>query len=231
MTAMVQRGCDWQHWNWRGDLVAMSDAAGALTPVVLTNAFGESVSGERAVYDCNGAWLYRNELVEVGGLMQVGVRWYDPYTGRFLQQDPWLGDIYAPLTLNAYAYCVNDPLQYVDPSGKQSVYHPGLGRYVLLGIGDPDWYPPVVPIFDTPSVGLQFSLGIDFGVKLIIDEKGFGIELELELGPLCVSTVFRGFEGNPVLPGAYLPPVRYNPGNGRWEVVVGGIHGPGVVFP
>lgn len=34
MTAMVQRGCDWQHWNWRGDLVATSDATGTLTPAV-----------------------------------------------------------------------------------------------------------------------------------------------------------------------------------------------------
>jgi hypothetical protein len=29
-----------------------------------------------------------------------------------------LGSIYAPLTLNAYGYCVNDPLQWVDPSGR-----------------------------------------------------------------------------------------------------------------
>ncbi len=42
------------------------------------------------------------------GLVQVGVRWYDPYTGGFLQQDPWLGSVYDPLTLNGYAYCVND---------------------------------------------------------------------------------------------------------------------------
>jgi len=71
----------------------------------------------RQVYDWNGAWLYRNELTETGGLVQVGVRWYDPYTGRFLQQDPWLGSLYAPLTLNAYGYCVNDPVNAVDPSG------------------------------------------------------------------------------------------------------------------
>jgi len=51
--------------------------------------------------------------------MKVGVRWYDPYTGRFLQQDGWLGDIYAPLTLNAYAYCINNPVKYMDPSGRK----------------------------------------------------------------------------------------------------------------
>jgi hypothetical protein len=51
-------------------------------------------------------------------LVKVGVRWYDPAVGRFLQQDPWLGSPYAPLTLNAYAYCVNDSVNAVDPSGK-----------------------------------------------------------------------------------------------------------------
>ena len=66
----------------------------------------------------NGAWLYRNELAESGGLVQVGVRWYDPAIGRFLQQDPWLGSVYAPLTLNAYAYCVNDPINAADPDGE-----------------------------------------------------------------------------------------------------------------
>ncbi|GBC93858.1 hypothetical protein HRbin15_02360 [bacterium HR15] len=72
----------------------------------------------RQVYDWNGAWLYRNELTEAGGLVKVGVRWYDPVVGRFLQQDPWLGSVYAPRTLNGYAYCLNDPVNAVDPSGE-----------------------------------------------------------------------------------------------------------------
>ncbi len=58
----------------------------------------------------------------------MGVRWYDPYTGRFLQQDPWLGSVSVPLTLNAYAYCVNDPMNAVDPSG-------AIPLIVVIGIG------------------------------------------------------------------------------------------------
>ncbi len=106
----------YQHWNLRGDLVAQSDRGGAFSPAPITDASGDWVSGNRQVYDWNGAWGYRNELL-TGGLVKVGVRWYDPVVGRFLQQDPWLGDIYEPLTLNAYAYCVNDPINAVDPDG------------------------------------------------------------------------------------------------------------------
>ena len=100
----------------RGNLAATSSPMGAYSPTPLTDAFGDLVSGTRQTYDWNGAWGYRNEAL-TGGLQKVGVRWYDPTVGRFLQQDPWLGSIYAPLTLNAYGYCVNDPVNAVDPTG------------------------------------------------------------------------------------------------------------------
>jgi RHS repeat-associated protein len=109
-------GTEFKPWNLRGDLVATSSPTGACSPAPLTDAFGDTVAGARQTYDWNGAWGYRNEAL-TGGLQKVGVRWYDPALGRFLQQDPWLGSIYAPLTLNAYGYCVNDSLGYFDALG------------------------------------------------------------------------------------------------------------------
>jgi RHS repeat-associated protein len=109
---------EYKHWNLRSDLAATSSPTGAYSPAPITDAFGDLVAGNRQTYDWNGAWGYRNEAL-TGGLQKVGVRWYDPTVGRFLQQDPWLGSIYAPLTLNAYGYCVNDPVNAVDPSGEQ----------------------------------------------------------------------------------------------------------------
>ena len=121
-SAMYQQvssaGAEFKHWSLRGDLVATSDSSSGFTAAPLTDAFGGSVNDDmRPTYDWNGAWGYRNEAL-TGGLQKVGVRWYDPAVGRFLQQDPWLGSIYAPLTLNAYGYCVNDPIQMVDPEGE-----------------------------------------------------------------------------------------------------------------
>jgi RHS repeat-associated protein len=110
---------EYKHWNLRGDLAATSSPTGAYAPAPITDAFGDLVAGNRQTYDWNGAWGYRNEAL-TGGLQKVGVRWYDPAVGRFLQQDPWLGSIYAPLTLNAYGYCVNDPVNAVDPTGMWS---------------------------------------------------------------------------------------------------------------
>ncbi len=127
----------YQHWSVRGDLVAQSGSGGAFSPAPITDAFGDWVSGTRQVYDWNGAWGYRNELL-TGGLVKVGVRWYDPVVGRFLQQDPWLGSVYAPLTLNAYAYCLNDPVNMVDPRGEAIVgiiIAVGVGVAIGVGIG------------------------------------------------------------------------------------------------
>jgi RHS repeat-associated protein len=109
---------EYKHWSLRGDLAATSSPTGAYAPATITDSFGDTVAGARQTYDWNGAWGYRNEAL-TGGLQKVGVRWYDPTVGRFLQQDPWLGSIYAPLTLNAYGYCVNDPVNAVDPNGMQ----------------------------------------------------------------------------------------------------------------
>ncbi len=91
-------GTEFKHWNLRGDLAAKSTASGAYVPAPLRDAFGDLVSGVRKTYDWNGLWGYRNEPFS-GGLEKVGVRWYDPAVGRFLQVDPWLGDIYQPRTL------------------------------------------------------------------------------------------------------------------------------------
>ena len=113
---LLQRGGVSQYWTWRGDLAATASVGEPVQRAPVFDAFGDLVSGSPEVYAWNGAWGYRNEAL-AGGLQKVGVRWYDPTAGRFLQQDPWLGSIYAPLTLNAYGYCVNDSVNAVDPSG------------------------------------------------------------------------------------------------------------------
>jgi RHS repeat-associated protein len=115
---LTQRGNTYQHWSWQGDLVATADSSGNTTPAPVSDAFGDFVNGTLDVYAWNGGWGYRNEA-NTGGLQKVGVRWYDSAVGRFLQKDPWLGSVGYPLTLNAYGYCVNEPVGMVDPSGEK----------------------------------------------------------------------------------------------------------------
>jgi RHS repeat-associated protein len=150
---------EYKHWNLRGDLAATSSPTGAYSPAPITDAFGDTIAGARPTYDWNGAWGYRNETL-TGGLQKVGVRWYDPTVGRFLQQDPWLGSIYAPLTLNAYGYCVNDPVQMVDPSGMIAIAVGVVGGLILDEVIERGPKAPLAP----PEGPLNPAHGIGVGM-------------------------------------------------------------------
>jgi len=44
-------------------------------------------------------------------------RQYDPHIARFTARDPVFGKFREPLTLHVYLYCLNDPINRVDPEG------------------------------------------------------------------------------------------------------------------
>jgi len=51
------------------------------------------------------------------GLYYYGARYYDPEIGRFTQPDSYVQAPFDPQSLNRYAYCRNNPLIYIDPTG------------------------------------------------------------------------------------------------------------------
>ena len=61
---------------------------------------------------------------EALGLYFYGARWYDPLLGRFTQADTLIPDPSAPQAFNRYAYTLNNPLRYTDPSGHRWVDPP-----------------------------------------------------------------------------------------------------------
>ena len=50
-------------------------------------------------------------------LMYYNARWYDPALGRFAQADTIIPEPGNPLAWDRYAYSLNNPLYYTDPSG------------------------------------------------------------------------------------------------------------------
>ena len=50
----------------------------------------------------------------------VWARMYSPYLARFNGYDPVLGSFKEPFTLHQYLYCLNDPVNRVDPAGEFS---------------------------------------------------------------------------------------------------------------
>lgn len=61
------------------------------------------------------------------GLYNYNARLYDPVIGRFLSADTVIPDFSDPQDLDRYAYCGNNPLKSVDPSG-----HFSFGRFFKI---------------------------------------------------------------------------------------------------
>jgi RHS repeat-associated protein len=74
---------------------------------------------------------------EATGLDYAVNRFYSPQQGRFTQVDPiemGAASLSAPQTLNMYAYCGNDPVNFVDPNGLQmSIDWWEIGGFISFG--------------------------------------------------------------------------------------------------
>ena len=67
---------------------------------------------------------FYNEIAYTGGiydestsLYYLNARYYNPEDARFITQDTYRGEINEPSSLHLYAYCDNNPINYVDPTG------------------------------------------------------------------------------------------------------------------
>ncbi len=58
-----------------------------------------------------------HESVDIANLIHMGGRLYDPRMARFLSADPIIQDPFNTQNLNRYSYVLNNPMNYVDPTG------------------------------------------------------------------------------------------------------------------
>ena len=67
-------------------------------------------------------------------------RYYDPNTCRFINADSYVSTGQGILGHNMFAYCNNNPVMYVDPTGEVACTMVSLDHEVL-GDGSSDWQP------------------------------------------------------------------------------------------
>ncbi len=56
------------------------------------------------------------------GLYKFGTRYYNPGFGRWSQQDLVRGHLADPTSLNRYLYAGDDPVNFTDPSGAETLF-------------------------------------------------------------------------------------------------------------
>ena len=120
----------------RGSTSSLIDDGGIAAAAYTYDEFGNTTIRAGADFDnelCYTGQVYDKET----GLYYYNARFYDPEDGRFLAQDTYRGENMEPDTLHLYAYCANNPVNYVDPSGHSSVptWHKKTITYKVRGKG------------------------------------------------------------------------------------------------
>ena len=105
--------------NLQGDVLGIYDDCGNLLGSYLYDARGKILAQSTNNILSVNPFRYRGYYYDTEtSLYYLNTRYYDPETGRFISPDST--DYLDPVAingLNLYAYCGNNPVMYVDPSG------------------------------------------------------------------------------------------------------------------
>ena len=107
--------------NIQGDVVAILNSSGAAVVTYTYDAWGNILTTTGTLASTLGihnplryrSYVYDQET----GLYYLQSRYYNPEMGRFLSADAFASTGQGILGNNMYAYCQNNPVLFVDPSG------------------------------------------------------------------------------------------------------------------
>ena len=157
-----------------GSITHIATTSGTLVEERSYNAWGRLRNpSTNAVYSASsqpslflGRGWCGHEYIKYFGLINMNARLYDPILGRFLSPDPYIQAPDFPGNFNRYAYCLNNPLKYSDPTGEFLTWSLGL-RGFSIGF---NFTPIGVPL------GFGFNIGWGDGFSMgIYGEAGYRV--------------------------------------------------------
>lgn len=126
--------------DYLGSLTTLTDEAGTVVENHAFDPWGNrrDVNNWQTVLSTPANYLTdrgytMHEHLDGFALINMNGRVYDPALGRFLSPDPQLQAPGNWLNYNRYAYCLNNPLIYTDPTGE--FFWAALPLMVKIGIG------------------------------------------------------------------------------------------------
>ncbi len=146
-------GADYHYlYNLQGDVVGLIDNTGTLVVEYNYDAWGRIIGRTGSLASTLGylnPFRYRGYVYdEETGLYYLRSRYYNPEWGRFINADGQFKLDGAVLTLNIFAYCINNPVKLFDENGKE---------YRVVGAG--------LQVDVSAAVG---SLGVGVGAEVIV---------------------------------------------------------------
>ena len=113
------------HHDQLGSVQAYSDENGKLYQELSYDAWGARRNPDNwesyASLTKANAWKEQgfggHEHIDLLEMINMDGRIYDPVVGRFISADPFVQSPDFTQSLNRYAYCINNPLSLIDPSG------------------------------------------------------------------------------------------------------------------
>jgi len=106
-------------YDGHGNARFLTNAAGTITDTYAFDAFGAQIASTGTTPN---PYLYSGERFDSAlNLYQLRARYYNMLTGRFETMDPYSGNIFDPGTLHKYLYTRDNPVNRVDPSGRDDV--------------------------------------------------------------------------------------------------------------
>ena len=118
-------------YNGFGDVTALLDTSGNIVVRYAYDAWGKVLSvtdgSGNAITDKyhvgnQNPFRYRGYYYDTEtGFYYLQSRYYDPETGRFINGDEYVSTGQGALSANMFVYCFNNPVNYLDGSGKNPV--------------------------------------------------------------------------------------------------------------
>ena len=183
IAGMYYQGAYWYfRKNLQGDVVGICNASGTLIGEYVYDAWGNLLEEPESGIMKDNPFRYRGYYYDTSiGLYYLNSRYYDPETGRFLNED--LVSYLAPETIggiNLYAYCLNDPVNNIDPSGHFVFGALLLGSLIGFAVG----------VAGSMITQLVYDHEINWGIALIDGAFGAISGLLVATGLGAIATGF-----------------------------------------
>lgn len=180
---IVNQGANWKTQYWHKDHLAsntvVTNEGGVVVERLSYDPFGKrrhSTGETDATGNLTGINTDRgyteHEHVDELGLINMNARFYDPALGHFISADTLIPNASGTQDYNRYAYVLNNPFAYTDPTGHAPTLDIGsasLSDYDLSAVSVRDGIPAEFGLMGFDSIrnsGVSGQKNLSFGAPL-----------------------------------------------------------------